>query len=181
MAAALNGDAVIGRSLLAKKADIQATDAAGSTTLIYAAANGHRDFLQLLLDAGLKDGVDLALAFAANACESATIDALLKGGAKTTEKVRGAPVIMLAASKGCNDTVALLLSRGADVNARADDGTTALMAAALQGFPAVAQTLIDHGADIDAENQMADTAELMAIKGRNPEIADLIRKARDRK
>src|SRR5579863_9071218 len=103
--AARAGDSAAVRTLLAKKADVNAAQADGTTALQWAAQN---DDLEL---AGM----------------------LLKGGADAKAQNRyGAGALAMAVSNGNAAMVELLIRAGADPNAEAE-GETALMTAARAG------------------------------------------------
>src|SRR5205085_2428076 len=104
MAAAYGGYGDIVDLLLAKKADITAKDSSQRTALVYAAANGHTELVQLFLKSGQKEGADVALAVAANGCETPVVKALMAAGAQPTTKLRGAPVTLIAAAANCEET-----------------------------------------------------------------------------
>ena len=165
---------------LDRKADLNAVDVGGSTTLIYAAANGHLELIDLLQKAGLTKGNDLALAFAVRGCFTTVVRRLLAAGAPITAKIEGAPMLVLAASANCLEAMELLLARGADVNAPDADGTTPLMHAAGLGFVPVVQLLLDRGADLERTNKDKQSAWLMAAMSGQREVVDIFKAYRER-
>ena len=58
---------------------------------------GAFEFIDLLEQAGLTKGNDMALAFAVRGCYTAVARRLLEAGAKTTAQIQGAPMVVLAA------------------------------------------------------------------------------------
>jgi ankyrin repeat protein len=106
--------------LLARGADVNATDNYGQTALMVASMNGEADIAQLLIARG------------------ANVDA--------TDEYDGETAFMMAAYNGEADMVQLLLDRGADVNATDNEGQTALMKAEQCDMTVMAQLLIARGA-----------------------------------
>jgi ankyrin repeat protein len=96
---------------------------AGFTALIIASANGHKDAVELLLNAG----ADANLAH---------------------EESKVTP-LMYAAASGHIDAMRLLMDKGADLNAVHTNGGTALLEASTAGELDAMQFLIDAGAPFD--------------------------------
>merc|ERR1712062_340302 len=101
------------------------------TPLIEAAANGHKDIVQILLDNG------------------ANID---------YQDNLGRTALMLAAGNGHKDIVQILLDNGANINQQNNYGETALTRAALNGKKDVVQFLLDRGANTRLKTKYGDTA-----------------------
>src|SRR5262249_32894782 len=153
--AAMNGDLVTVRSLLAQKADINGAQGDGSTALHWAACHDNVDMLKLLLPAGAdvkpatREGAITPLFMACTNGNAAAIELLLKAGADAkSTKANGTTALMTCAASGSVDAVKLLLDRGAEINAKESaHGQTALMfAAALDRVDAV-KLLLSRGAD----------------------------------
>lgn len=84
---------------------------------------------------------------------------------------RGAPVLLLAASKGEHDLVRALLDRGAnEVNGVLDDGTTALLAEADAGRIDTVSRLLRKGARPDGDPHAHITPLGTAARGGNIEM-----------
>jgi uncharacterized protein len=181
MATALGGNVAMAEALLAAKADMSAEDKGGLTALTYAAANGHLGVVELLLKAGLKKGIEMAVAFAVRGCSTDIVRALAARGAPLAVQIQGTPAIVVAASENCVGTLGFLLERGADVNARAADGTTPLIAAAQRGLVSVAELLLARGADMELRNKAEQNAWLLAAMANHLEFVELLRKTRDKK
>ena len=123
--------------LLARKADLAATEADGSTALHWAAQRNDAKLVDQLLAAGAK--VDAAtrynitpLYFACLNGNLAMVESLLKAGADPNGTAeQGQTALMTASLSGNAGVVKLLLSRGAKVDtAEPYRGQTALMWAA---------------------------------------------------
>jgi len=137
--AAHNGDAEIGKLLIAAGANVQATNRYGVSALIEAATLG----------------------------DAPMIDALLKAGADPNSTYgAGESPLMLAARTGSITAVKLLIDRGANVNG-ADEfkGYTPLLFAATENQPEIAKLLIERGADINARSRRFEFGELKSASG----------------
>ncbi|HSC57674.1 MAG TPA: ankyrin repeat domain-containing protein, partial [Nitrospira sp.] len=159
--AAMKGDIALVRSLLQQKADVNQSQADGTTALHWAVRQDRLDLTNLLIGAGAN--VKAANSFGVTplllACvngNAATIEALLKAGVdpKAVLSELGETPLMMAARSGNPDAVNLFLSRGVDVNARENvTGQTALMWAAAEGHSAIVRMLVEHGADVNTHTR----------------------------
>ncbi len=114
-------DIAVVKRLLARGADLKARDDDGGTPLHWAAWQGSKDTVRLLIT----KGADL--------------------GAK--EDREGWTPMHWTASKGHIDVVSLLIEKGAEMDAVSNKGTTPLYWAAREGHRPVAKLLIGKGAD----------------------------------
>ena len=162
--AAQQGDVESGRALLKAGADVNERSVAGRmTTLMVAAASGHKDFSVLLLDSGADANLidesgytvlhyvasDVASDAAADKDGADMVRALLGHGANpnaraardtrknTTSGVSltGATPLFLAASLGNVENVRALLAGGADASIATEKGTAPLHVATWGGDP----------------------------------------------
>jgi ankyrin repeat protein len=158
--AAKNADRDAVRALIQKKADVNATEADGTTALHWASYRDDLETVDLLLRAGAR--VDAANDLGATPLWNASLNAgapvvtrLLAAGANPNlALLAGETPLMIAARSGKADLVQLLLAKQANPNAKAARGQTALMWAAAQKHPAVVKALLAQGADVHATSDV---------------------------
>jgi ankyrin repeat protein len=140
--AAKRGDIAETRTLLSRKADVNAAGPDGSTALHSAVQRE-----------------DLAM-----------VDFLLRSAANVKAATRyGVTPIFIAATTGNGPIMEKLLAAGADPNSRMPDGETALMTAARTGKVEAIRALIAKGADVHArEPSKGQTALMWAAAQNNP-------------
>ncbi len=168
--AAMRGDRAAVRGLLAKRADVNAPQADGSTALHWAVYRDDVQTAELLIRAGAniaatdRTGVT-PLWMASLYGYPALVDALVKAGAKVDQRSpTGETALMLASRNGNVAVIARLLEAGADINAREDlRGTTPLMWAADQGHAAAVKLLIEHGAEVAAQSKTVETVHTLLV------------------
>jgi ankyrin repeat protein len=156
--AAEKGDIATVRSLLAKKADVNAPQADGATALQWAAYANNSELADVLIKGGADvklanhDGAT-AMSLAATNGSAAMLEKLLNAGADVNERQpNGETPIMLASRTGNVAAIKVLIDHKADLNAKEKlRGTTALMWAAEQSHPAAVKLLASSGADVKAE------------------------------
>jgi ankyrin repeat protein len=165
--AARNGDKVALRALLQKKADVNVTDADGSTALHWASYRDDVEGADLLIRAGAKvnAATDLGVTPLWPASEngsSAMVRRLLDAGANPNAALlAGETPLMVAARSGYPDVVEQLLAKGANPNAHGSRGQTALMWAVSQKHPDVVKVLLARHADLQLRS---DTwTDVMAV------------------
>jgi len=147
--AAMKGDFISVRALIAGRADVNAPLADGSTALHWAA---HWD--------------DVAAA-----------DALIKAGANPRASTRlGATPMSVAAENGSAAMIARLLAAGVDANTPfLADNETALMLAARAGSADGVKLLLDAGANIEARDSLKETTALSwAAEQKHPSVVALL-------
>ena len=168
--AASRGDVAAVRTLLAQKADVNATQSDGATALHWAVYRGDREMTDLLIRAGAnvkvanREGATPIWLASVNG-DAAIISALLAAGADPNERMPlGRTPLMTASRTGNTEAMQVLLDHGADVNAKeALRGTTPLMWAADEAHAPAVQLLIKRGADINARSNPAP-------RGRGPAL-----------
>jgi ankyrin repeat protein len=174
--AAMRGDLQGLRAAIARKADVNAPQADGSTALHWAAERDDREAADLLIKAGARvaartrEGVTPIQLAAVNG-SAAMLDRLLKAGADVNAPLTAAAdtPLMIAARTGKIDALRVLLDAGAVVNATESwGGTTALMWAVSERHTEAARLLIDAGADINARSHYVAAANGRGFEGRTP-------------
>ena len=169
-----NGQSV--RSLLQKKADVNAPQVDGTTALHWAVRYDDLDTADLLLQSGARvsaanrEGVT-PLQLAAMNGSAAMIDKLLKAGANPNAALTpsGDTALMMAARTGTPNAITVLLEAGANVNAKESwGGTTALMWAVSEQHAPAVKLLLDHGADANARSNFVAAANGRGFEGRTP-------------
>ena len=173
--AAERGDRAAVRTLIAQKADVNATQPDGATALHWAVYRNDTEMIDTLLNAGAKaevtnrNGIS-PLYMASLYGDPVMINQLLKRGADAKAKgPNGETMVMLASRNGNPEAVKALIAAGADVNAKEPiRGTTALMWAVEQKHPAAVKALLEGGADFKARSGNAgNPRNYMASSGAN--------------
>jgi uncharacterized protein len=173
-----SGNTAAVRTLIAQKADVNATAADSSTPLEWAIEQDNIETASLLIDAGANVNAKTRynitpLSLAASNGNAKIIELLLKAGVdpnSTSED--GQTALMTAARNGKIDAVKMLLTHGAKVNAvEPYKGQTALMWAAGEGNTDAAALLVEFGADVKAKSKAGYTALLFAVLNNRIETA----------
>ncbi|KAI1445813.1 hypothetical protein F5Y02DRAFT_426408 [Annulohypoxylon stygium] len=129
----------------------------GRTPLSWAASNGQKITMKLLLE----KGADIE---SKDNREEATIRLLLENGAKTESKDNeGLTPLAQAAKKDHKALVKLLLEEGADVNSKDDYGKSVLSIASRLDS-SIAQLLLDNGADMESKDNQGRTPLSHAVE-----------------
>jgi ankyrin repeat protein/predicted DNA-binding WGR domain protein len=137
---------------------ISAKDRHGYSAIHYAAENGHKEIVKLLIDAGIKiamGGQDrkTALHIAAAKGDLETVKFLIEHGAKVTAKDKYKRTPLLLACKNGNLAVAsFLLQQGSPFDEADSSGNTPLHYACAYGYPEVIGALLQAGANPNAVN-----------------------------
>ena len=174
-------DAGTVRALLARRADVNASEPDGFTALHWAAQRNDLPLVNLLIAAGASAKATTRynvtpLYLAAVNGNAAIIERLLNAGADANgTALEGQTMLMTTALAGRADAVRLLLTRGAKVDATEPyKGQTALMWAASEGNTAVVDVLIEAGADVKAKSTGGFTPLLFAVRNARLETAKLL-------
>lgn len=145
-----------------------ATDADGSTPLLWAAYGDDLPAVERLLRAGadVNAANDLGVTPLWAACQNgneAMVRALLQAGANPNAALlAGETPLMMASRAGSAAIVELLAARGAQLDARGPRRQTALMWAAAQRHPEVVKVLLAHGAGVHLRS--ATWTDVMAVE-----------------
>ena len=165
--AAKNVDREAVRSLLKQGANVNATQADGTTALHWASYRDDLESADLLIRSGANVnarndlGATPLWAACQNGSESMVARLLTAGANPNAALLLGETPVMVAARSGSPAVVELLAAKGANVNARAARGQTALMWAVAQKHPEVVKVLLANGADIHARSD--SWTEVMAV------------------
>ena len=165
--AAMRGDVATVRSLIARRADVNAPQGDGMTALHWAADRGDSamtaELLRAKADVRLRTriGAYTPLHIAARTGNPSVVRALLAaGGDVKTTTTSGATPLHLAAAAGNPDVVKALLSKGADPNARESQwGQTPLIFAAEYGRAGAVRVLLGAGADPSIHTRVANLTD----------------------
>lgn len=141
------------KSLLARRADVNAAKVDGMTALHGAAQKDDSKLVSQLIKAGAETRVTnrygiTPLSIACQNGNDAIVAMLLAAGADPNAREGGGEsMLMIASRTGKAESVRLLLAQGADVNAKEKRGQTAIMWASAEGHGDVVDLLIKAGAD----------------------------------
>ena len=159
------------RTLLDKKADVNAVQADGTTALHWAVDGEAVEIVRVLIRAGAN--VKAANRYGATPLWLAALNGnaviigmLLEAGADAaTASAEGETALMVASRTGKLDAVNALLARGADPNVKERwRGQTALMWAAAEGHAPIVDALVARGADVKTRSNGGFTALLFAAR-----------------
>ena len=172
------------RTLLQRRADVNAPQIDGMTALHWAAYQDDFETAGLLVRAGAnvkaanRYGVT-PLSLACTNGNAALVELLLKAGADPNAALPGGETpLMTAARAGSVESVKALLSRGASVDSKDDrHGQTALMWAAAEGHAKVVEMLIEVGADFHARLSSGFTPLLFAVREGRSDVVRVLLKA----
>lgn len=174
--AAMRGNKELVRSLLQRKANVNAPQADGATALHWAVNRDDLETAELLIRAGANVSAAnrvgaTPLQLAAQNGNAPMIEKLIKAGADPNAPltVHGDTVLMMAARTGKPEAIQVLLDHGAQINAKETwGGTTALMWAVAEGHVAAVKWLIERGADVNARSHYVPSANGRGFEGRLP-------------
>jgi len=153
MTAARTGNVPVLKALLKRDARVEARDGFyGETALHWAAAEGHAEAIEVLLDAGAD--VDIRSSAAEFARRNAGLTRLSLG--------LWTP-LMYCARQGAMNAARVLLDRGAKVNLTDPDGATALVIAIINYHYDFAVMLLDHAADPNIADSIGMAALYAAV------------------
>ena len=172
------------RSLMTQNG-VRHKDPRGGTPLLYAAAVGTFEAMQLLAASGadVNDANDFgATPLMLSVSEPEKAAFLINHGADVNarSKMGRTPLLLAAATDGASETVRLLLDHGAKLDVRDDLQTTPLVAAAYANDLATIRLLVDRGAGVNDKNAAGMTPLLWAaMNGQLPAVRLLLAKGAD--
>jgi len=163
---------------------VDQTDAMGRTPLLWAAARGDHQAVQILLDYNANPNVmDMYLAppvsYAADRGHTLCVKLLLEAGAVAEPVLPpgiklGSPLNCAARNAKDPTLLKYLLTYGAQVNGTGVDGNTALHHASRKDNVRFAVLLLDYNADINAANINQQTPLTTAIIYNSHEVLELL-------
>ena len=177
--AAMKGNKEAVRSLLQRKANVNAPQSDGTTALHWAVRSDDLETADLLIRAGAnvsaanRDGATPLLLAAENG-NAAMLEALIKAGADPNAPLTkyADTALMMAARTGKTDAIKVLLDHGANVNAKETWGdTTALMWAVSERHPDAVKILMARGADANARSKFVPSTTGRGFEGTTPVAA----------
>lgn len=192
--AAWNGHADAARALIAAGANVnRRNEETGATALHAAAAKGHTEVAQLLLDAhadldALDNSGATPLDDALHYRQIKVANLLLsRGGKMNFSQLRGAAparpegigqagprALHDAILRGQAELVAVLIEQGADVNAPGPQGTTPMEDACLKGFAEIVEMLLAKGVGANQRDRSGSTPLHQAALGGSRSVVDLL-------
>ncbi len=175
MSAAENGSVATLKALLDHVEDpdyVNSISNTGFSSLIIAAAHGHEDAVEYLLDNGAQaDAVHenkvTALMYAAAAGHLDAMKMLIgKGGANLEFKhTNGGTALLEASTAGMHDAIVLLVESGSNVDFMDDDGVNPLMAIAAQGNAKAQKFVLDELKKVKSGAELTDYINQFAHSG----------------
>lgn len=155
--AAEKGFAEIVKFLLQNGAMIDASDAMGRTSLVWATIRNHQEVVEILIKGGAKLDIcypktlQSPLHFASGNGYTEIVNSLIRNGANINARdVTGRTPLFWATSRNKLNVVQVLIKEGADMNICAgSDMQSPIYLAVAKGFEDVANTLITNGADVN--------------------------------
>ena len=178
--AIISGDSSDAIALLKRGMDVNSVDRDGNTLLIQGIRRSMPEFVDYLvkhrarLNLRNKNG-ESALSIAAFNGALPQVKLLVEAGAEVN--MFGWPPLAYAAYNGHLAIADYLIKRGAEVNGKAANGGTALFFAARFGHQPVVELLLKNNADPTIADDYGETAVDWALKGKNTDIADMLRAA----
>jgi ankyrin repeat protein len=160
--AVMKGDKAAVRSLLQKKADVNAVQTDGTTALHWAVRLDDLETAELLV----RSGANVSAATRAGATplhlaaingNGPMVEKLIKAGADPNALLTkyGDTALMMAARTGKPDAIKALLDNGAQINATETwGGTSALMWAVSESHPDAVKFLLDRGASVNTRSKI---------------------------
>jgi ankyrin repeat protein len=172
------------RTLLQRRADVNAPQVDGMTALHWAAYQDDAESVALLVRAGAnvkaanRYGIT-PLTLAITNADSAMVELLLKAGADpNTTLPGGETALMTAARVGTLASVKALIARGATIDSQDEKhGQTALMWAAAEGHAPVVEMLVELGADYQARLASGMTPLMFAVREGHGDVVRVLLKA----
>jgi ankyrin repeat protein len=150
------GQAASAKLLIARGASVDPGESwRGQTPLMWAAAEGHPETMQVLIDAGAGVNARSTVVVWERQRTAEPRDKWLPAGGLTP--------LLFAARDGCAACATVLVAAGADVDLVDPEGHTPLVLALMNGHFDVAGALIEAGADVNVADHVGRTALMAAV------------------
>jgi ankyrin repeat protein len=178
--ALIRSDANAVIDLINRGMEVNTVDRQGNTLLIQSIRRDMPELFDFLLQRRARVNMrnrngETALSIAAFLGRANYVKRLVDAGAEIN--FFGWPPLVYAAYNGHTEIVEYLIGRGADVNGKAENGSSALFFASRFGHLETVKALLKHRADLTILNDKDETAVDWALKGKNSDIEDILRKA----
>ncbi|GHU03446.1 hypothetical protein FACS1894158_01900 [Betaproteobacteria bacterium] len=178
--ALIRSDANAVIDLLNRGMEVNTVDRQGNTLLIQSIRREMPELFDFLLQRRARVNMrnrngETALSIAAYLGRASYVKRLVDAGAEIN--FFGWPPLVYAAYNGHTEIVDYLIRRGADVNGKAENGSSALFFASRFGHLETVKALLKHRADLTILNDKDETTVDWALKGKNSDIEELLRKA----
>ena len=161
---------------------VNATNKNNRTALLIACTKGHKDVINMLLNAGADPNItdDMGATCIHRAvfkgCSKDVVETIVDHGAdvNAADKKKVTP-LMLACEKGNKDATSVLLDVGADPNLADGRGATCIHRAVLESCSKdLLETIVNHGADVNATNKKKVTALMLACETGNKDAVNVL-------
>jgi ankyrin repeat protein/beta-lactamase regulating signal transducer with metallopeptidase domain len=186
--AASQGDIEKVKSLIEKGINVNTKDKEGYTAIYDAAARGHKDVVEFLINKGAdinirvdidakNSGLWTPLQTAVRHNQASVVELLISKGASVNTKDKwGFSPLHTAAKHGYTGVAEHLIDKGADLNAKNNNGETPLHIAARRNNKLAAELLITKDANINAKNKWNRTPMEIALDQGHRQIVELLHK-----
>ena len=178
--ALIRSDSNAAISLIKRGIDINTVDRQGNTLLTQSVQRDLPELFDYLiqrrarLNTRNRNG-ETALSIAAYLGRAKYVQRMVEAGAEVN--FFGWSPLSYAAYNGHTDIAEYLIKRGAEVDGKTENGSTPLFFAARFGHIETVKVLLKYQADPTVSNESDETAVDWALKGKNTDIEDILRKA----
>lgn len=175
------GNIKIVNECICRGIDVNVKNENGSTPLICASINGHRNVVEALIKSGGEINIkniygETALFYASVGEYRDVVELLLENGASVESKeIENYSLLTCMCASDSKEIVDLFIENGADINLTTS-GITDLMYACMRNDVNVVEALLKYGADPNIEDDCGQTALHMACSNGNRKNVELLLK-----